>query len=294
MGKRTYERLDVETFGAHLLESNDLDPVYVSLAHMVNEEEVSLEAIDRWLIAYWCFYHCGAASWIAEHEGDQFWWWMLRAAKNEDGWPTPHGGRWPRGSERRHFRGAQGIKAVEEMALRYPRPEDMVAHVSVPSACALPRPFADITKRVQEHRGFGPWIGFKVADMVDRVLGFPVNFDEAAVFMFKDPYKAALQVWRVQHGFEREGTEKPEQEHDAIHHVVEHLCQEYKDRLAPPLYDRPVGLQEVETVLCKWKSHMNGHYPLYNDIDEITEGLQEWLPHSRLAQLFDKNMPKRQ
>lgn len=288
MSKRNYPRLSVEEFGRHLLETNDLDPVYVALVGM--DDEASDAYVARWLIAYWCFYHCGAASWLAEHEGDKFWWWMLRAAKNEEEHPTPLGTRWPRGHERRHFRGAQGIRAVEELAHRYPRPEDMLKVLTYPLPNDEPLTFKAVTNRVQTHRGFGPWIGFKVADMVDRVLGLHVSFEEAAVFMFKDPYKAALKVWREKQGLP--DTAKPKLESDAIHQVVSHLVDEFKHYQAPPFRDRPVGLQEVETVLCKWKSHMNGHYPKYNDIDDINQGLEQWAPHSDGAKLFLKHMPK--
>ena len=58
------------------------------------------------------------------------------------------------------------------------------------------------------------------------------------------------------------------------------------------MYERPVGLQEVETILCKWKSHMNGHYPLNNDIMEIRHGLKDWLPVSALARAFYDAMPE--
>lgn len=71
--------------------------------------------------------------------------------------------------------------------------------------------------------------------------------------------------------------------------VVAYLEETFSDLLAPPLFDRPIGLQEVETVLCCWKSHMNGHYPLNNDIDEIQEGLRGW---GTAASAFSKMMPE--
>jgi hypothetical protein len=42
---------------------------------------------------------------------------------------------------------------------------------------------------------------------------------------------------------------------------------------APPRYERGLDVQEYETILCKWSSHMKGHYPLGNDIHEIKKGL---------------------
>jgi hypothetical protein len=60
---------------------------------------------------------------------------------------------------------------------------------------------------------------------------------------------------------------------------------------APPTMDRNIGLQELETILCKWKSHQNGHYPLDNDLVEIRHGAEPWLEHSELAREFLHWMP---
>lgn len=152
--------------------------------------------------------------------------------------------------------------------------------------------FSSVSARVQELRGFGPWIAFKVADMIDRLGMGAVDFDEAGVFMFKDPAKAALILRGKQDGkdYIHHGTK--EQQGRAIHEVVTYLVGVFDGLSAPPLYDRPIGLQEVETVLCKWKSHLNGHYPLGKDTCEINEGLVDWLPHSDNAGKFYLNMVK--
>ena len=147
--------------------------------------------------------------------------------------------------------------------------------------------FAAVSKRVQNLRGFGPWIAFKVADMIDRVLCRPVDFDEAAVFMFKDPAKAAIMLWKSQHpNMPMVSLET------SVTSSVKYLTEVFSHYQAPPLEDRPVGLQEVETVLCKWKSHMNGHYPLNNDTDEINKGLLDWTPYSEVARQFATHMPR--
>lgn len=274
MAGRNYDRLSIEVFGRQLITSGDLDPVYIVLHKL----DWAPAQVNRWLIAYWCFYHCGFASYASEFEGNRFWDIMAEAAVNETT-PPPGEGRWPRGSERRHARGAQGMKMVKYLGQRYGENTDgMVAYIIGHE----PRPtrhipFSDIAKRVEEHTLFGPWIAFKIADMVDRVLGVPVNFEQAHVFMFKDPVKAALMLW--QRKITSGGvtlTVKPRDQNAVIGEVVGYLIEEFCDLPAPPMNDRPIGLQEVETVLCKWKSHMNGHYPLNNDIDEINEGLEGW------------------
>ena len=272
-----YERLDIQQFGQHLLETNDLDPVYVALV----AQSWSGETLRRWLIAYWCFYHCGVASWLAEHESMSFWAGMIEAARNVN---CPVGERWPRGRERRHFRGAQAIMAIEELCLAYPnQPERMVDWI----AMAAPS-YIEVAERVRTHRGFGPWISFKIADMIERVLGIHINFETAHVFMFKDPQKAALMLWSQHHGGAR-----PKDPQLAVRQVVDHLLKVFNAYKAPPRGDRAIGLQEVETILCCWKSHMNGHYPLYNDQVEINTGLIPWLGYSKLAGDFHRAMPKR-
>jgi hypothetical protein len=220
---------------------------------------------------------------MAQYEGNHYWTAMMTAAINET--PSPTGDRWPRGRERRHFRGKQGINAMSDLEYRYKtHPEYMVENIIE----AAPD-YKVLTDQVQTHRGFGPWIGFKVADMIDRCLGIHVDFTEAAVFMFDDPVKAALMVWLDYHKLPPGS--KPKDRKAAIGEVVQHLAIAFEDFKAPPLYDRLVDLQEVETVLCKWKSHMNGHYPLNNDIIEIREGLEPWTAHSELAAEFLKGMP---
>lgn len=297
MAGRNYKRLDIYEFGAHLLETGDLDPVYIALDKM---EWQDADQQARWLIAYWCFYHCGAASYISEASGKDFWQRMSIAAKNEAA--APDGGRWPRGSERRHFRGEAAVKAVTKLWGRFmDNPHELVEGIAYRSnqpgavfegALGIPDalPYATVAGRAAELPLFGPWISFKVADMLDRLGIVPVDFDQAAVFMFKDPVKSALMLWREHQKLPE--TAKPKDEAAVINMVVDHLNDHFKGFTAPPRHERPVGLQEIETILCKWKSHRNGHYPLFNDIDEIRHGLSGWSECSETARGMLHAMPK--
>lgn len=285
MAARDYERLAIEPFGRHLIQTGDLDPVYIALTRVDWDQD----QIARWLVAYWCLYHCGSACYLSEQTGKRFWQLLISAARNDcddssvNSRRPPVGERWPRGHERRHFRGVAGNNAACDLADRYgEHPEQMVRHmysdaVQGPDGARPIVPFHLVSARAQEHILFGPWIAFKIGDMLDRVLGIKVSFEEAHIFMFKDPVKAAIMLWREKHSLP-EGARPKDAASQAIviRQVVEYLEEEFYDLLAPPLDDRSIGLQEVETVLCKWKSHMNGHYPLYNDIDEIRSGLEGW------------------
>lgn len=285
--RRSYERISVEQFGRQLITSGDLDPVYIALHRM----DMGSSKLSRWLLAYWCLYHCGLACHLSEFQGEQFWDELEKAARNDT--PSPVGGRWPRGSERRHWRGAQAITSCASLRSRYgAAPEGMVEYIASGPQGTLP--FVTVAERAKEHAGFGPWISFKVADMLDRLGIRQVSFTGADVFMFKDPVLAAKMVYAQKAGMDprrvREGLIKVKD--DVIPEVVGYLENEFRDLMAPPLFERPIGLQEVETVLCCWKSHMNGHYPLYNDIMEINDGLSPWLPSNSTARDMYLAMPK--
>lgn len=302
---RDYPRLPIEQFGRQLITSGDLDPIYIALDSALRTGDFSRDQLLRWIAAYSMFYHAGVASYLSEREGHAFWECALVAAANHE--PCPTGDRWPRGHERRHFRAAIATDAVTALMNRYgSRPEEFMEYLAYRStqpgailegARGVPDalPFTVVSHRAQEHRGYGPWMGFKLADMVDRVLGVPVSFDQAAVFMFKDPEKAAMMLFeeRMVRGAYGTAGVKPKRE-VILPRIVAYLEQEFSDLKAPPFEDRPINIQEVETVLCKWKSHMNGHYPLYNDVDEIRHGLGPWVPHSVAAQRLLWYMPQRE
>jgi hypothetical protein len=47
---------------------------------------------------------------------------------------------------------------------------------------------------------------------------------------------------------------------------------------APPSNDRPCGVQEIETVLCKFKASLGGSYWIGRDIHEVRNALKGWGP----------------
>lgn len=278
----SYTKHGIVPFGEHLIVSGDLDPVYLALV----DAKLDPTYLKRWMLVYWTFYHCGVASYIADAPTlDAFWDRWRVAALNVE--PTPFGARWPRGHERRHMRGANAEKCWEAMMGRYGFAPERFVDVCVPG----PTSCRDVIKRVRDHVQFGPWIGFKVADMTERVLGIPVDFKHAEVFIFDDPKKAALLFWRLSQN--QPVGAKPRDEARVLELAVHFLTESFSALKAPPRYDRPIGLQEVETVLCKWKSHLNNHYPINNDITEISEGLVPWLPLSETARKLLAHMPLR-
>lgn len=265
-------------FGDVLLRTEDLDPLYTALvgADLPNEK------LGKWLFAYWCCYHAGAASYLSEIPSDHYWAEFYVMADNIT--PTPLGGRWPRGHERRHFRGDKARAAATYYSAMNPRTilEDLTRDLD-------PLTFLRLRERVVDLPQFGPWIAFKVADMLERVANVPVQFwkDTDAVIMYKQPYQSALQVHAEFYPSVAIVDEKA-----AVRHVATELLRHFADRVAPPknvkLSQRArfVGIQEVETILCKWKSHKGGHYPLGLDTRELRHALHQWSRVSPTAQLL--------
>ena len=255
---RTYPRLSIEEFGTHLFRTGDLDPVYV----MLHATPLPGPQLRRWLLAYWCFYDVGVASWMSEQP--LFWENMLEAGRNMT--RSPIGERWPRGKERRHFRGQQGIAALEYLQLVHPEPETFCAGLETDGSVT----FEDVANKVRTYRGFGPWIAFKIADMLERVLNVNVTFDTAAVMMYDEPRKAAIEL------FDSRNRGSVALDKEKIHWSVDLLMRQFGHLVAPPKDGRLVNIQEIETCLCKHRSHLHGHYPLNNDLHEVTETLKHW------------------
>lgn len=261
------ERLSVFDFGKQLVETNDLDPVYV----MLWESKLPYWKLCDVLIAYFCFYHWKTVCWIVEQgstvevgggfnskKADETYWTALyRAASTSE---------FPRGTERRHYRGQQAIKSANYLRNRalpccylidelFEGPEEEVITLD----CVM--------QRVQKWVGFGSWIAFKVADVLERLGITAIQFSPIDVFkMYEAPRKGAeLMHTKLGQG--------------PVDNVYRWSYNQLIRRLgalkAPPRYERRLNIQEIETILCKWKSHMNGHYPLGKDVKELQHSLQE-------------------
>lgn len=290
----TYPLLSIEDFGAALHAERDLDPVYDALVAL----DLEPAQRDRFLLAYWVFYHVGVASYLADAPTvPAFWSRFQVAARNAPEDAAPVGdGRWPRGRERRHMRGANAMKCFTALWGRFKNDPSGFIASAIEKDFDGPWPCRLIVERVRDHVGFGPWIAFKVADMLERVVGLNVSFEHAEVFVFDQPKEAALLLWKERYFAanptiakaeplsapigEGEIRVRPKDEAKALRDVVDYLKEAFaKLGNAPPTgaqRTRPYGLQEIETVLCKWKSHLNGHYPVGLDRREIHEAAIQW------------------
>jgi hypothetical protein len=257
--------LDIYTFGEALIKTGDLDPVYLSIynAHLPEPQLVRL------LLAYFLFYSLGAAAWLSEQEN--YWTAMERAAENKE--PSPLGGRWPRGTERRYFRGPKSVRAIQTLGKS--SPEEVFAPLR--NANSL----ASVAAIVGSWPLCGPWISFKVADVLERVMAFPVEFPSDTCMMYKEP-RAGLEMLSADQSFETEDR--------TLAGVYGTLTKRFRHFKAPPRYERFCNAQESETVICKYHSMAHGFYHVGKDIHEVRHGLKGW--GSTASLLLDKTPPE--
>jgi len=172
------------------------------------------------------------------------------------------GTKFPRGAERRHFRGDFAVRAVDKLCAQFPDPQDFFTFLSKPPTTAK-----SVAKRVKTLYGFGEWISWKVPDISERLGLIPVEFtDECVYLMFDSSLKGAQEVARVH---------VPNSK-DPLMDAHKFLINKLGHLKAPPIYDRSINVQETETVFCKWKSHLGGHYPPGKDTVEILHGLERF------------------
>ena len=254
-------------FGKTLITTGDLDPVYIALSPLKENERL------RTVLAYSCLYHLGAAAYIAQYSGTAYWDSLESAARNDNR-------AWPRGAERRHWRGEAAISAARWLRSNYEKPEQVVYRWF--NGAYSPR-FSHVSEEIRKTPSYGPWIAFKIADIMERCLNMKVDFSDCHLEMYEEPRRGAALLLT--------GDVDASIDYLGLNLVVSKLEQALRPLKAPPRYDRLVGIAEMETVLCKYKSHCNGHYPPGKDTREVFHALdpQRWGPLA--ARMKDQLLP---
>ena len=236
-----------QDFGADLILTYDLDPIYP----MVVAADMDDDMRKRWCLAYWCFYHAGVSSVVAERSSKYFYEEMRSQVTN----------KCPRGMERRYFYGNLAWNTIEGLD-NFGSPEQVVDMMTLQSD------FQSANVTIQEFYGFGSWIAWKIADMADRVLQIELDFSDTNLNMYKDPKQGAAYILK--------GDKHDHIDEWELEWVVNWMEDEFAGLLAPPFQDRPINIQEVETVLCKYKAHCFGFYPYGNDTIHVAKALPGW------------------
>jgi hypothetical protein len=197
-----------------------------------------------------CYYHTGTAAQAADHDGEDFWSFISNKYDTA-----------PRAAERRHWRGEQGKRSLASMYNWSPDPSLFFEKFS--------RTYYEVQKTCEKNlKGFGPYFVLKICDYMDRC--FDLKIDQAyaglSVNLPTLPAQAAELLYPdlgPVRGFEA-------------------ACERVKklNLLAPPLFDRPLGPAEVETILCDWKRAKYGNHLIGDDVIDKRKSLVGYGPHA--------------
>lgn len=235
----------IREFARITVETGDLDPMYVLIDNMYNEN-------GRWwtsnfVLHFFLFYDAGEAA-VAAKECDKgvgFWKYV-----------TDNYCGFRRGTERRHFRGDKGLVAIDKLS-KLGDPIDVLN--------ALYRSdYSSLVKNLDNFKGcqIGNYFAWKLMDLFDRGLGRPVSLslNEAVKYMPDEPLQCAVDVWGGQH----------------VRNTVIEVLDMIKDLRAPGTPDRFCSYSEVETVLCMIKGYFKTRsHTIGDDIDEKHEQLKD-------------------
>ena len=232
-----------EEFAKVDIYTGDIDPVYWGIyrAHSLMDKGWA----TRFSVAMLAYYHTGTAAKAADLEGIPFWDYLESIFE---------GTQTPRAAERRHFRGEGGRKTLASMRAIASNPDRWYD--------AVPRSYKGIVRHCSENlSGFGPYFQLKMCDYMDRCLDIPVtDMSGLAENLPTLPGKAARLLY------------PDRREAFAFNLACERVYA--LNLLAPPLFDRPVGPAEVETILCDWKRAKYGAHWVGDDVQDKRESLK--------------------
>lgn len=249
-----YQRLEITPFGERLLTTGDLDPVYILLW----KAQLPRRQLARWLWTYWLYYHVGVASYLSEIPDSKFWDTLVHSV---------HGTVHPRGAERRHFRDPEATHISRELRERRLSPSALLIRLF--GRLGSRKSLEGVLGALEPIRGFGPWVGFKITDMFERLDLYKVQVNPTDVFsMYKTPRKGAELLCNHYTNPKNRG-----HSFNPYQWSYQHLLDALGQHSAPPRYERTINILEIETILCKWKSHQGGHYPLGKDTRECRQAL---------------------
>jgi hypothetical protein len=223
-------RKDWRKFAEVMFKLEDADPGYMLLARADLPYATKL----RYVLAWCTFYNPGLAAVACQYQGAKFYEYLHSV------YPTAK-----RASERRHFRGKAGLKALADWQKWYPKPEAMI------EACYGDH-YLKVRNQMKGMTQMGDYFYWKLADIWDTVFGKPVDFTGCEKYMPKVPKQGAEIIF----GLESQVGACIAQLSDVTDEITACI-----QRIPYPIKaGRKLALQEAETVCCVFKQHVVGDY----------------------------------
>lgn len=245
-----------------IVETGDIDPTYYAFRGI--RSDIGDDRTKRMLVGMLMFYDIGVASQLSEIADVEEFWKTVHAI-----YPTCR-----RGSERRHFRGNNGLKSIASIQ-KYESPVAFWDAMYDASYLGIKENFKNVS-------GFGDYFIWKYADYCDRVFDDNVNMTGAIKYLPKEPREGSIIVAREM-GLAKE---------DDFEATIEYCLDACRNigLMAPPAFNRKVGLLEIETCFCMYKHAVTGNDYVGHDIIDKHNTLA--LIGSPLSKQMATHLPK--
>lgn len=230
----TDHRSDWRKFATLMFKLEDADPGYM----LLRRADLSYAQKLRYVLAWCTFYNPGLAARASDFQGEKFYAFLRKV------YPTAK-----RASERRHFRGQAGLKALAQWQDLYPKPEAMV------EAC-FGSTYLEVRKNMQHMAQMGDYFYWKLADIWDTVFDEVVDFTGCEKYMPKVPKQGAELINDMldRKFYVSVGA------HDWLCDTMDAVTHHVGKLDYPVKEGRKLALQEAETVCCVFKQHVVGDY----------------------------------
>lgn len=162
-------RQDWRKFAEVMFKLEDADPGYM----LLKRAELDRATKMRYVLAWCTYYNPGVAAVACQFQGAKFYEYLRRV------FPSAK-----RASERRHFRGQAGQKALMQWQDLYPKPEAMIEATHGTS-------YLQVRKNMQHMAQMGDYFYWKLADIWDTVFDEVVDFTGCEKYMPKVPQQGA-------------------------------------------------------------------------------------------------------
>lgn len=215
-----------QSFTRKLFETEDSDPGYMAISRC----GLPMAQRKRICVAWCAYYNLGIASEASQYTGKDFWKFLSRIYQTAK-----------RNTERRHFRGAAGMLALQEWERDFPQPEAMIDRL-----LGCEPEYKAVYKAMRPIRQMGTYFMWKFCDIYDVLSGKKVNVLGSEDKMPELPKRGSKLLF-------------PDLSYaDACAKVVAFARKH--GMTAPPHHNRPFCVNEAETVFCVYKQMQSGGY----------------------------------
>lgn len=134
----------------------------------------------------------------------------------------------------------------------------------------MPREYTEARKYLKEFPGIGDWASWKFCDLLERVADIEIDFSKVDFrAAYEYPLRGLCRVNNEQDTFVNELIKNDNLYHHFMYNAQCFLGDDVLGLTAPPKPGRTINIQEIETCLCKFHSYLGGHYHIGKDTEHL-------------------------